>query len=179
MRHEKQLKVIEMFNSGRYSIDPDAGILYSHIGRKKVVRPIVHSTGYRQVCIRYVDQAGVRSSVMVYLHVAVWLWCNGVYDEGMHVDHIDRDRGNNAAGNLRLCTARQNILYKISAPGYTGPNSSSSSNKLIRSQEIAMIKDGLSKGMSQSAIARELGLNRLSVRYIIKRIESGAELKFE
>lgn len=51
--------------------------------------------------------------------------------------------------------------------------------KLIRSPEIASIRQLLSCGYSQASIAKQLSLERLSVRYIIKRIEAGLSLKYE
>ena len=51
--------------------------------------------------------------------------------------------------------------------------------KLIRAPEIASIRLLLDDGYSQASIAKLLRLERLSVRYIIKRIEAGLPLKYE
>ena len=45
---------------------------------------------------------------VLWVHQIVWEMHYGLVPEGMQIDHIDRDRGNNRIENLRACTAMQN-----------------------------------------------------------------------
>lgn len=44
-----------------------------------------------------------------YLHRRIYKIMHGEIPEGMHIDHINRDRSNNHIENLRLVTNQQNI----------------------------------------------------------------------
>ena len=44
----------------------------------------------------------------VSLHRLVWMLQNGEIPEGMEVDHVDRNKGNNHPSNLRLATKSEN-----------------------------------------------------------------------
>lgn len=45
----------------------------------------------------------------IYVHRLVWQLYNGPIPEGMMIDHIDGDNGNNRIENLRLVTAQENV----------------------------------------------------------------------
>lgn len=64
-------------------------------------RPVGYSTrnGYRRV-----KYEGKRLNH----HVLIWEHFHGPVPEGMEIDHIDRNRENNAPTNLRLVTVAEN-----------------------------------------------------------------------
>lgn len=45
-------------------------------------------------------------------HALAWLFVTGEYPD-LHIDHIDRDKGNNRFSNLRLATVSQNHGNKL------------------------------------------------------------------
>lgn len=52
----------------------------------------------------------------VLLHRLVWMLQNGEIPEGMEVDHIDRNKGNNHPSNLRLATKSENAQNRTARP---------------------------------------------------------------
>lgn len=63
-------------------------------------------TGYRRIMI------GKKHYKM---HRLIWIMFNGDIPEGLIVDHIDNDRGNNKIGNLRLATKSGNNRNRMAA----------------------------------------------------------------
>lgn len=82
-----------------YRIDPESpsGLVSQCTGK-----PVgcVGNHGYYQV--------GTRRFGLLLAHRVVWELIYGPIPEGMEIDHIDRDRKNNALSNLRLVTSAGN-----------------------------------------------------------------------
>lgn len=175
MKQEKQNLVLEILGNGRYRVDADRGVLQSFLKTDQVWRDLISNklpTGYLQHRIHL--GRGKNVSSVVYLHVIVWLSVHGTYEEGMVLGHIDSNPSNCRIDNLRLVSHSQNILESVKNRPVT-----SKYTKVIRSKEISEIRRLCELGYSQSAIARSLDLNRTSVRYVVKKNESGEKLKFE
>ena len=175
MKKEKQELVLSILGNGRYRVDLDRGILESfRVGKGEWKEKVPNKlpNGYLQHIIHLGRGKGEKA--VVYLHVLVYLTKHGIYDEGMEVDHIDSDPSNCAISNLRLTTKKGNVGFSIKNRPVSHKDW-----KVIRHEEIAHIRRLMLEGHSQSAIARALDLNRLSVRYIYNKIKNGEELKFE
>ncbi len=168
---DKQVKVLSILDTGRYKeVD---GLIYSFKkGVWKELRPNKLPTGYYQVSIFNGIRNGKGLKAVVYVHQLVYLIHNGLYPNKYEIDHIDRNRTNNNISNLRAVNTAMNAANKES-------KRESFTIKTIRSEEIKQIKELVDLGMNQSAIARQLGLNRLSVRYTINKINAGLNLKYE
>lgn len=166
---EKKELILEILKSGRYKIVD--GELHSRRGPLKGGKT---PAGYKQHTIFNGKRNGKGLKCMTYAHIIIYLATYGMYDANMHIDHLDRDPSNNRPENLRAVTPLENIQ-----------NTTPQIDRVygdwrpIRRPEIADIKRLMALGKSQAAIARELNLNRLSVRYVIKRLESGLPLKWE
>lgn len=175
MKREKQELLFKVLGNGKYVVDSEKGVLMSYRKAKGcfvVVKPNVLPTGYKQH-VMYLGR-GMGERVVVYLHVLVWISVYGVYEEGMVVEFIDGDVGNCSIDNLRLCSSVESVSSSlVNRPDVYGKV------KTIRSNEIFYIREMMDKGFSQSRIARELGLNRLSVRYVYNKIKNGEALKYE
>lgn len=171
MKVAKQQLLIYILSKGKYRVDPELGVLQSFgsNGEWKEVVPAVQPTGQKQVSLS--DQG---TSIRVYLHILVYISQKGTYKEGKVVHHIDTDMGNCAISNLKLVTHKKNIKYSL----VNRPKKRENDNQ-IRGKVITQIREKLTEGKTHSAIARELGLKRLGVRYVVKQIEAGKTLKFE
>ncbi len=169
MRKEKQLKVLTYLQREDIHVDPQGNLWYE-VKTQKLCRmrtPGLLPTGYSQ----YMLKTPEGEIVMVYKHVLAYLAkVRKVYSG--QIDHIDRDKANDCFDNLRAVTPKQNVENSDKNVQHREP-------RLIRKNQIVAIRTLMQAGHSQASIARTLDLNRLSVRYVMKRIESGEELKYE
>lgn len=175
MKKEKQELALRILGNGRYRVDGVRGILQSfRVGRGEWVDcvPTTLLSGYKQHII-YLGR-GKKEKVVVYLHLLVYLSENGIYEEGLVVDHEDSNPGNCAISNLRLTTVNGDLEFSIKNRPKTHNDW-----RVIRHEEIRQIRELMKVGASQSAIAKALDLNRLSVRHIYNKINKGEPLKFE
>lgn len=97
-----------------------------------------------------------RASVKVYVHELEYMILHGRFSETMKINT-----------DLTLIP-NDEVIDRPYIP-----------NKKHGAEEITAIRKLHAQGLPKAAIARELNLVRTSVRYIIKKIESGAKLKFE
>lgn len=91
--------------------------------RKGETAGALHSKGYITIAIDYSRYFG---------HRLAWFYVNGSWPKG-NLDHIDKNKTNNAIRNLRLATDSQNQhnrgKCKSNTTGYKGVNYIESSNK--------------------------------------------------
>ena len=176
MKIEKQKAVLEILNNNKYKVCLETGLILSYRAAKKEfieVKPNLLPTGYKQYSL-FLGRFKKEKQI-VYGHQLVWITANGLYDETKQLNHIDFNKGNNCLTNLELITPQANVLHSVPNRVYTKQGF-----RTIRAKEIIDIKELLSNNINnQSEIARRLNLNRLSVRYIIKKIEKGEQLKYQ
>jgi hypothetical protein len=162
-------------DNGKYWVDHERGVLQSFRKNLNEWVDCVHTllpSGYKQNIIHL--GRGQNTKVNVYLHNLVWLSAHGEFPEDMVIAHEDSNPGNCALSNLKLSTHSSSIDFSIKNRPTTHKDW-----KVIRSEEIAQIRELVAAGKNQSAIARAMDLNRLSVRHIVNKIKNGEELKFE
>jgi hypothetical protein len=177
MVKEKQSRLMCCIGTGRYRINDDGLVEVRKSSGWRVLKPNVLKSGYSQLSVfnfRRGSRPGIR--VTVYYHIFVYMFHNGPYEVGLVIDHIDGDNCNNHISNLRAVTPLANVLSS-----YEGNGNSPRGGFFtpIRGKDIKAIRKLHGEGHSQASIARHLGLKRLSVRYIIKRIDAGNVLKYE
>lgn len=171
MNLDKQKIVMSILDTGIYEADVINGLVYAFRKRGKVLlKTNKLPTLYEQITLFKGRCTGVK--VVCYIHQVIYLAKNGLFDPELEIDHDDRDITNNRGANLIAKTPKQNINNRNERSYYPVV-------KTIRAAEIAKIKELLVFGNSHASIARQLGLERLSVRYTIKRIEAGLPLKYE
>jgi hypothetical protein len=101
MEHPTQAELREWF-----IYNPMTGRFYWQKEPKKIGRLmgreagcLMRKTGYIHVGVPGYSQFGA--------HRLAWIYAHGVIPRGLEIDHIDGDRSNNALGNLRLATSRE------------------------------------------------------------------------
>lgn len=134
------------------------GEIYSHKGKKLKVRP--NPDGYAYVTV---GVSGKRKGIALHREIAKHFVDNP--DNLPEVDHIDRDRMNPSADNLRWVTRQQNIDYSIkkNIHGSYNPNA-----KLDIPTVLAIRKD-YANGMTQRAIERKYNVPWSTVHNIVIR----------
>lgn len=173
MKFIKQLQVLSCLQSGKYKVDEDE-VRWYHKAKAQwfVLKPNVLPTGYKQITLCVPSRKGKGLSLQCYLHQAIFLSFNGTFDPTWQIDHKDNDHRNNLPSNLRAVPISVNLDNRPRRK----PNKQGI--RTIRSKEIEQIKELVAAGFSQSSIAKQLDLNRCSVRYTIKQIEAGKTLKY-
>lgn len=174
MKKEKQELTLLCLQCGKYKIEEDR-VMYKTVGTghwSEMAYGVLPG-GYSQVQLTNSKRGKKNVSIRVYKHVVIYLANYGLYPEGFHIDHIDRDKDNNHPSNLRAVTAKANSDNKEPERMRGGEI------RTIRSNDIAQIRELHAKGFSQSAIAKMLNKNRLTIRYTIKNIEAGRVMKYE
>jgi hypothetical protein len=94
------------------------GRIFSEI---KEIKTTVIPNGYKVV---YVGKTKLA-------HRVVWEAFNGEIPQGMEIDHINTDRGDNRLCNLRLVTSKENKNNTITKKRYRDSNKGKISEKLI------------------------------------------------
>lgn len=127
-----------------------------------------HRSGYAKVTIRI---KGKNTNIPVHRAVAS-AFCDG-YEEWLVVDHIDNNKLNNSASNLRWVTASENALASFRrgrvgyGPGMHGeahPNS-----RLSDEQVLAIRAEYLPPVVTLRMLAIKYGISKQHVSKIINR----------
>ena len=179
MKKEKQLILKEILESGQYVIDLENGLIYDKKG--KPLTPHYLPSGYQQIKLfngKRNRQKGDDKSIqgIYYAHQVIYFAANGFYDTKLTINHKDRDKINNRLDNLELATMKEQHEHIAKTGSRIQPVEE---RRLIRFDEVQKIRAMMKEGRSQSSIARELNLNRLSVRATIKKIENDIPLTCE
>ena len=100
----------ELFENGRW---------FSHKSNKWL-KPMLNSSGYERIEIR---TNGQRKMVFTHIKIVEFFGdCNGrkfpknngtLHELGLSIDHLDRNKHNNARSNLELVTHQENCLRKF------------------------------------------------------------------
>ena len=124
------------------------------IERSQQLKPSVHTTGYLRVAL---GRGAHR-----YVHRLVAAAFHQNPDNLPQVDHIDGDRKNNAASNLRWVSVRDNAAHGGTRHGWSTQRLASARRRVhdFRRKEFAAL---LAQGHSLRAIARAFGTSHATV----------------
>lgn len=101
----KQHIVLNLIKSGHYVSDEATGGIISLLNKPKLLQPNRLDSGYYQ----YNLQLGYGKSIPVYGHAFTYLARHlKTYDPAYVIDHIDKNKSNNRADNLRCITEAEN-----------------------------------------------------------------------
>ena len=130
------------------------------IERSQQLKPHVHTTGYLRVALG--------RKVQKYVHRLVASAFHPNPNDLPQVDHIDGNRKNNAASNLRWVSVRDNAKYGGMRHGWDAQKLASAKRRVydLRREEFAALH---AQGYSLRAIARAFGTSHSIVSATLKR----------
>ena len=161
--------ILNCLNSGRYKV-LQSGEILRYRKNKQCYLPISKNNinGYKQIVLFNGRNTGLK--VSTYLHIAIYLYFNGLYDINLHIDHIDGDKTNNCLTNLQAISAKQNTI-KANKPKLK-------TIKLNKAESILNLFDLYKQGLTQYAASKQTGVNRLTVRYIFNKFKNKQYFKY-
>lgn len=137
-------------------------------GLREAPQSIHKKSGYAKVTIKV---NGKDVNIPVHRAVAS-AFCDG-YEEWLVVDHIDNNRSNNSASNLRWVTASENALasFRRGRKGYGAgmKGEAHHKSKLSEEQVLAIRSEYIPAVVSLSVIASRYGITKEYVSKIIHR----------
>ncbi|MHB9029927.1 MAG: HNH endonuclease [Candidatus Latescibacterota bacterium] len=110
---KRELIFLELVREGKYEVFENGDVYKTWCGvcksacRNKLSKN-VKKDGYCRVGFVY---QGKKMEAM--LHRIVYLVFRGVIPEGLHINHLDGNRQNNALSNLEAVTPRENVRHSI------------------------------------------------------------------
>jgi len=175
MKKLKQLAVLRLLKNNRYKVEGSKLYSLKTTGWIGLI-PSKLPAGYKQYRLTNHKRGENKQVLIVYVHIATYLYHFGEYPEGWVIDHIDGNNLNNEPENLRAVEQKDNVNpYKAKQTWEAGGKII----KKIRGKEIAEIRRLNSLGASHVQIAKLLGLDRGSVMYTVQNIKMGRPLKYE
>ena len=173
----KDQAIKDRLDSGKWIVDPDAGIVLSTItrGGKPGMVPRKIGCQAKHPAHNYMVAGMVVSGkrVQIRLHRVIWIACRGDIPEGLEVDHINGIRTDNRIANLRLVTAVGNKANSIRL-GMDAFGERNGQAKL-QATEVSAIRAMLGTGLTQDAIGAQFHVSRQTVS-AIKRQENWKRL---
>lgn len=146
---------------------------FIHKSGKKVSRPSY--TRYFK-CSGYTNEDGYKriwchNSLRMVHRLIFWLYHHEL-PEGLEIDHIDKNRANNAINNLRLATRSENCK---------GNHIGRTFKQLTKEQVHALCKDIVSKEYNITQLAKKYNVTRCNIKAVIvkKRWKKISDLYFK
>ncbi len=162
MKIQKQVELLRLLNKSKYRVNAEEGTVESYrkaagVWKRKI--PVKLPNGYRQIF--FTDPALPGGTLSVGEHIAVWIAVNGMYKEGLEIDHLDRDPTNNRIDNLRLVTNKENKANSNAGKRLPGARI----RRHLSLQDRLRIWEYYDAGVPKAQIAKHLRIDRGTVLY--------------
>lgn len=153
------MKTILNFPNYQVSVD---GNIYSTLS-KKFLKPLNNGNGYLKVGLY-----NENGTVQEYIHrlVAI-LYCDNVHNH-KYVDHINRDKTDNSASNLRWVSAKENTDNNATKPRYSKKRSHT---KAYPKELIGSIKQDYEYGARVMELSRKYNIPRQTISRFVKDVK--------
>jgi hypothetical protein len=153
----------------------ELGQPYQKEGDCFVKLTISSTSTYDRVSVS-VDGKKIRYHVHVLMAITFLdldLTLHGIKSDSLQVDHKDGNKRNNSLSNLEVVTKKENYdralkAGRYSKNGYASKGSAKKSLRRFSEEDVALIKQLRSAGLSYRKIAEKFGCNHLAVYQIIK-----------
>lgn len=95
-------------------------------------------------------------------------WAKNTHHKKVYVNHRDGDKSNNRFDNLEWCTNSENVKHYYDELGGSEAKASRRNPQAkLQDKEVLEVRDLISYGFSQRAVARMYGINRGVVHYAV------------
>lgn len=158
-------KEVPGFNQ-QYQVSSHGRLRSQKSGKWKLMATSIKDTGYPIASLRLGGRKGTQKKIPIHILVAALFI--GKRPEGMMIDHLDGNKQNPSIWNLEYVTPMENCHRAIKMGLMTVSGESNPMSKLTELQ-VTEIRNKLSLGTTQKALAREYGLTPSG----IQRIASG------
>jgi hypothetical protein len=149
---------------GLYSVTDGGRVLNLTTGRE--LRGTVYSHGYRMICLCRMGIVERRS-----LHKIVAEAFIGPRPVGMQIDHIDGDKSNNRASNLRYCLPKDNIANAVRHGQM--PSGERNGQAKLTSEQIGAILKAKASGRrywGSRELATKFGVHDAQIRRVARGV---------
>ena len=86
-------------------------------------------------------------------HRCVWVWFKGDIPDGMEINHIDANRGNNHIDNLELVNHSQNMRHAVKIGNLNARKAEASGKAVYTNEEVIAMRTLKKNGWSTEKIA--------------------------
>ena len=104
-------------------------------------------------------------------HKLVWIAFRGSIPPGIQINHRNGQKADNSIGNLELCTQSENTLHAFRvlgvAPNKNPSPGSKNGRAKLKEDDIPVIKELYSSGLSQQKIADRFGVDQTAISRIV------------
>ena len=145
---------------GRYEVSNLGRIAVIKNGERFIRKPNLSTTYSSFSCAK---RPGETKQKSLYIHTVVALHFIGPRPSGHIIRHLDGNRRNNAAFNLAYGLPHENVQDAIKHGTHAGTNNG---RAILNERSVAAIRLLLDTGVSQSKIARELGVSVCTIHAI-------------
>lgn len=152
----------ERIAAGTWAVDAAAGAIYSTVTGKPLAMRNAAGYVYAQFGPR-----SARHSVRV--HRVIWEAVNGPIPDGLEINHINADKGDNRIGNLETVTPKGNTMHAIALGLRTQPRGAQGYSARLTQRQVDAIRARARHGQTQQSIADTYGVARSQVSKIINR----------
>lgn len=165
--------------TGSYEVS-SLGRVKSLLSHGRILKQTINSVGYERVALR---KDGITKFVFVHRLVARAFIDNP--EKKPYVDHIDGDRRNNSASNLRWCTMRENCNFPIAimrkkdshvienSPWYGKQGKDHPSSKSVAQYDLCGVKIREYNGISEASRETGVDIANISSCCRLKRMSAG------
>lgn len=134
-------------------------------GKTRVLKP----SGVVYPNVNLHNGGGPKSVKTCSVHRLVWIAFHGPIEEGLEINHKDRNKWNCALDNLELVTPQQNIHHAIAKGVHYGfyPGEGHTKAKLTWEQVQAIRKTYALHKPTQSWLSKQFGVSRSNIQKIL------------
>lgn len=127
---------------------------------EKILKQVLHGTGYLVVSL-YNIHNGYSSRKVHRVHQLVASSFIGIQSDGQHVMHLDSNKRNNHASNLRYGSAMCNMAFQVDMGTFVYGDKVGTSK--LCSTDVLKIRKMLALGLSGAKIGRIFNVSRTTV----------------